>query len=297
MPNPSIDRVMRDGFHRSSDYAYGNGSGSAGGGGKERERYESSSSRPASGTTGKRGSRACVACRKGKNRCESDPGGATSCRRCLLNRITCVFEKAERRESRTRDTESWSGEAEARVNTLEQSVQALATGQHQIQNALQRLITMLPAATPGSVPFMSSDSNSLTPMANLFQKSSTTPPSVFSMTSPANQSHAGQAYGARDDPRSPQNIASGRTSGPKPAQDKAWPKLPGFAPPVSMEVIMLIAGPSLRDVWDHSAGIGAGLAEPLAAIIALALRPLSIFGCGRASRRAHPGASDPRERG
>ncbi|BEJ18183.1 hypothetical protein CspHIS471_0704600 [Cutaneotrichosporon sp. HIS471] len=234
MSNPNIDRVMHDGFHRSnSDYSYGNGGG---GGVKERDVYESSgsSSRPAqpSGNAGKRGSRACVACRKGKNRCEPDPGGASSCRRCLLNGMTCVFEKAERREARSRDTETWSGEAEARVNTLEKSVQALANGQHQIQAALQQLLTMIPPATPGPAPFISSES-SLTPMATLFQQSSTTtPPSVFSTTSPANQSHAGQAYGARDDPLSPQNIASGRTSDPKPAQpDKVWPKLPGFAPP------------------------------------------------------------------
>lgn len=130
---------MHDGsFHRSSDYTYGNGSGS-----KDRDRYESSGSArptPPTGATGKRGSRACVACRKGKNRCEPDPGGASSCRRCLLNGIQCVFEKAERREARSRENENWPGEAEARVNTLEKSVQALASGQHQIQSAVSGVV-------------------------------------------------------------------------------------------------------------------------------------------------------------
>lgn len=49
---------------------------------------------PSSGPTAKRGSRACMACRRGKNRCEWDPAGKeTSCRRCLMNGTQCVFEK------------------------------------------------------------------------------------------------------------------------------------------------------------------------------------------------------------
>ncbi|KLT45651.1 hypothetical protein CC85DRAFT_282270 [Cutaneotrichosporon oleaginosum] len=222
VPNQNRDRVAHQGFRRSS-LSYGNG------GTKDRDVYEGSTlARPPLplGMTVKRGSRACVACRKGKNRCEPDPGDASSCRRCLLSGIPCVFEKAERREARSRDTESWPGEAEARVNTLEKSVEALANGQHQIQSMLQQILAMLPASTPGA----SGEGSSLPPI--LLHQSSATPPSVRSGTSPVQQSHAGQAYGARDHPRSPQNIASGRLSGQESAQSgKAWPKLPGYAPP------------------------------------------------------------------
>lgn len=143
---------MHDGgFHRpavpADNYSFGNGMNSKN---VERDRYggEGSRSTPTTsntgaGATGKRGSRACVACRKGKNRCEPDPAASSSsCRRCLLNGITCVFEKAERRETRNRSEvapESWSGEAEGRVSTLEKSVQALANGQSQIQSAVGTL--------------------------------------------------------------------------------------------------------------------------------------------------------------
>lgn len=137
-------------FHRppiagGDAYSYGNGMSSKN---AEREPRYSEASRSgstntttgATAATGKRGSRACAACRKGKNRCEPDTTGASqSCRRCLLNGITCVFEKAERRETRNRSEaagETWSGEAEGRVSTLEKSVQALANGQSQIQSAV-----------------------------------------------------------------------------------------------------------------------------------------------------------------
>jgi len=80
--------------------------------------------------------------RKGKNRCEGDPTGSNqSCRRCLLNGIPCVFEKASDRRERPRNdgnnSETWSsGDAEGRVASLEKSVQELANGQSQIQSAV-----------------------------------------------------------------------------------------------------------------------------------------------------------------
>lgn len=145
----SLDRIIHDGgFQRPAvaggdNYSFGNGM-HAKNADRRDSRYDDSKSANASttsgGGTGKRGSRACVACRKGKNRCEPDPAGSSSsCRRCLLNGITCVFEKAERRETRNRSeaaAESWPGEAEGRVSTLEKSVQALANGQSQIQSAV-----------------------------------------------------------------------------------------------------------------------------------------------------------------
>ncbi|TXT04932.1 hypothetical protein VHUM_04015 [Vanrija humicola] len=193
---------------------------------------------PPSAPTGKRGSRACVACRKGKNRCEWDPSGSKqTCRRCLLNGIPCVFEKAsDRREGRGRSENApgggWNGDAEGRVTNLEKSVQELANGQSQIQTALQQILSMLPQSAPAATP----DASSITPIAHIFN-SSTTPPSVFSNASPAvAQQHSGVMFSSStgDPPRSPQNTASGRRTGEAMHTDDeapVWPKLPGFAPP------------------------------------------------------------------
>lgn len=137
---------------------------------------------------------------------------------------------------------------------------------------LQQILSMLPTsgATPGSMPaFMShSDSNSITPMANLFQ-SSTTPPSVFSTTSPAVQSHAGQTYGTREELTSPQNIASGRSSDmarkvEQSGEPRAWPKLPGFAPPVSL--LSLAALTNRTTVSEHMASFHSSPRRRLPAI-------------------------------
>lgn len=110
---------------------------------------------PSAGPTGKRGSRACVSCksasllcdslsgRKGKNRCEFDPSGTSqSCRRCLLNGTTCVFEKAsDRKDARHKgaplSADAWFGTAEGRVTSLENSVKELANGQSQIQQTVR----------------------------------------------------------------------------------------------------------------------------------------------------------------
>ncbi|KAL1405192.1 hypothetical protein Q8F55_008817 [Vanrija albida] len=224
------------------------------GGDRDGSRHEGSSRAavpqafPASGPTGKRGSRACVACRKGKNRCEWDPASSKqTCRRCMLNGIQCVFEKAsDRREGRGRSENaaggSWNGDAEGRVTNLEKSVQELANGQNQIQTALQQILSMLPQSAPAATPSSlqtfvpPSDSSSITPIAHIFN-SSTTPPSVFSNTSPAvAQHHAGMMFAgsSSDVPRSPQNTASGRRTGDASHlndEAQAWPKLPGFAPP------------------------------------------------------------------
>ncbi|GFZ43370.1 hypothetical protein JCM24511_01090 [Saitozyma sp. JCM 24511] len=180
---------------------------------------------PTAGPTAKRGSKACVACRKGKNRCEGDPTGQNkSCRRCLVNGITCVFEKPAERQGRNRQNsvgtaDGHSGDAEGRVATLERSVHDLAQGQSQIQQAI---LSILPQGGAASVPPYISDGTGAVSTANIFQNSVSPP--LFTATT-------GQEGYNR--PRSPQNIASGRLKGngevKKPAKD--FPKLPGFAPP------------------------------------------------------------------
>ncbi|WWC88185.1 uncharacterized protein L201_003090 [Kwoniella dendrophila CBS 6074] len=127
---------------------------------------------PSAGPTAKRGSKACVACRKGKNRCEWDPSGSeSSCRRCLINGIQCTFEKPSEKGSnsttgggrnRTNSVATQNnnnnntnnnnggigldGEAENRVKDLEKTVHSLTQSQDQIQNVLQQILQLLPSS-------------------------------------------------------------------------------------------------------------------------------------------------------
>lgn len=122
-----------------------------------------------------------------------------------------------------------------RVSNLESTVRSLATGQTQIQMALQQILSMLPqnnfSTTPSSVPsFLSQQGDNGVPTANIFQ-TSVSPPDIFH-TSPHNaQMFPGPV------PISPQNTASGRLLEGKRSRDRKrpgdFPKLPGFAPPVS----------------------------------------------------------------
>ncbi|KAK8865608.1 hypothetical protein IAR55_000752 [Kwoniella newhampshirensis] len=220
---------------------------------------------PSAGPTAKRGSRACVACRKGKNRCEWDPSGSeTVCRRCLLNGTPCVFEKASEKGARTRNesvaaSETLPGEAEHRVSNLERTVQTLAQSQDQIQNTLQQILSMLPnnqqsmrSPSANNMPpsFLSHHRENPTAVhpSSIFP-SSVSPPSIFSASGqhPVPGSHSSTAGHsdvifqtlAQDRPRSPQNTASGpgraafgRTGdGYGKNRKEDFPALPGFAPP------------------------------------------------------------------
>ncbi|WVR05573.1 hypothetical protein IAU60_002592 [Kwoniella sp. DSM 27419] len=225
---------------------------------------------PSAGPTAKRGSKACVACRRGKNRCEWDPSGSeNSCRRCLLNGTACVFEKPAEKGARARNSsvaasESLGG-AENRVTSLEKSVQTLTQSQDQIQSTLQQILAMLPGSQ-GQIP---TPTSSLPPFPSHYQgapagvppssifPTSVSPPSIFSAgpgdgsVRPQNGNRNNdQGYGQSDEmmihaythtgtsrPRSPQNIASGRGERGYGSASKArpqsgdFPKLPGFAPP------------------------------------------------------------------
>ncbi|ORX34127.1 hypothetical protein BD324DRAFT_636719 [Kockovaella imperatae] len=205
------------------------------------------------GIPAKRGSKACSACRKGKNRCEPDPSGLSdSCRRCLANKIPCIFEKTSDRASRRRGSavgDAFPTEAEGRVLHLERSVRDLAHGQNQIQSALQQILSMLPApsnlsTTPTSVTFFPQGSSNGTPSglppSNIFH-TSVSPPEMFnSMPPPPPHISAGPLssmvnYLQDAISTSPQNTAAGRTGGPsvdtERKERKEFPKLPGFAPP------------------------------------------------------------------
>lgn len=182
---------------------------------------------------------------------------------------------------------------------------------------LQQILSMLPqsgpAATPSSLQTFvpPSDASSITPIAHIFN-SSTTPPSVFSNASPAvAQQHSGVMFpGSTGEaaPRSPQNIASGRRTGEAMHTDDeppAWPKLPGFAPPVGSikhryEAYWLKVSESpVRHVRYHPPVFGATISKPLASIVPCVQRQLDVIGC-RCSiivdGCAHSGASDACQR-
>ncbi|KIR36716.1 hypothetical protein I307_03733 [Cryptococcus deuterogattii 99/473] len=197
---------------------------------------------PSSGPTAKRGSRACMACRRGKNRCEWDPAGKeTSCRRCLMNGTQCVFEKpAEKSGTRARTNSAVAdlpSEAENRITSLETMVETLSSGQTQMQTTLQQILTLLPQTqslltpTGGHPTFLSQN----TPSTGV-------PPStIFPSVSPPQTFHdAAGMSNVRDNaqperPRSPQNTATGRGRSSSTMNRvnsmKEFPPLPGFAPP------------------------------------------------------------------
>ncbi|WVQ96974.1 hypothetical protein IAU59_004083 [Kwoniella sp. CBS 9459] len=223
---------------------------------------------PSAGPTAKRGSKACVACRKGKNRCEWDPTGSeTSCRRCLLNGTPCVFEKSQEKGARGRHGsvgQSELGGAEGRVQSLEKTVQTLAQSQDAIQSTLQQILAMLPQSQNAmSVhSFMSghNDTPTAVPPSSIFP-SSVSPPNIFPGSAAgvqgSSQAHSlggsdSKMHAQADDLMmqfttqsgtnsgrglSPQNTAGGgrRRDGsgfPTPKKKlKEFPKLPGFAPP------------------------------------------------------------------
>jgi hypothetical protein len=118
------------------------------------------------------------------------------------------------------------------------------------------------------MPFIS-DGTGAVPTANIFQNSVSPP--LFTATA----GHEG--YTA---PRSPQNTASGRSKGNgeihKPAKD--FPKLPGFAPPVSLmhRRSALTTGSPIRNVRHHPLTVRTAESHSLSPLI-----PILILALGR----------------
>ena len=129
-----------------------------------------------------------------------------------------------------------------RVAHLENTVRSLASGQNQIQMALQQILSMLPqnnafSTTPSSVPsFLSQQGDIGVSTANIFQ-TSVSPPDIFGAGSGSNTSPHNMSMYPPPIPHSPQNTASGRRNdrsrSNRTNRDQEFPKLPGFAPPVS----------------------------------------------------------------
>ncbi|WWC68319.1 uncharacterized protein I206_102244 [Kwoniella pini CBS 10737] len=156
---------------------------------------------PSAGPTAKRGSKACVACRKGKNRCEWDPSGSeSSCRRCLLNGTKCIFEKPSDKSSgsgrgrngsmsqsqpppqqqQQQNNNQQMGDNE-RVYNLEKTVHNLTQSQDQIQNVLQQILQLLPTQQQNQSSSLQNPYNpnqTAVSTSSIFP-SSVSPPSMF----------------------------------------------------------------------------------------------------------------------
>ncbi|ODN84061.1 hypothetical protein, variant [Cryptococcus amylolentus CBS 6039] len=181
---------------------------------------------PSSGPTAKRGSKACVACRKGKNRCEWDPSAKnTTCRRCMLNGTKCVFEKAsEKSRGKSATVVEVQGEADDRVRSLENAVRALTDSHTQMQTALHHVFKLIPqlssnGPSPGMAP------------STIFT-SSISPPQIWPPAGPGLVSN--ERNNVPERPKSPQNIASGKKGSVSVKKDKEdFPPLPGYVAPSS----------------------------------------------------------------
>jgi len=102
----------------------------------------SSSATP--GNIPKRGSRACTACRKGKNKCE----GEAPCRRCQLSGQPCVFEKPEKKNGQLLSTASF----ERRLSSLEGQYLVMQRQMIGLQTSLDRILAAITQPGAPGVP-------------------------------------------------------------------------------------------------------------------------------------------------
>ena len=150
-----------------------------------------------------------------------------------------------------------------RVSSLEKTVEALASGQYQIQSTLHHILTLLPPnkeqPTPTSATSFLPPTDGGVATANIFQ-TSVSPPQIFGQ-SPNTTNHLFPNVSAI--PSSPQNKASGRLATRNSDQiiPKEFPKLPGFAPPVSCAAMKACSHPesSIWHIRHHSAALGSSI--------------------------------------
>ncbi|KAF8608925.1 hypothetical protein BDV93DRAFT_433742 [Ceratobasidium sp. AG-I] len=153
----------------------------------------------------KRGSKACTACRKGKNRCE----GEAPCRRCQMSGTPCVFEKPEKKNQVSGVT---NGSAE-RVSRLEGQYLVMQSQMIGMQSSLDRILSAIQSQSPQ--PYPQSGVPPTPQSASTYPAMSESPRGDVSFTSlPVVPSSRDGYY---DEDRSPPR--------------KKWPALPGFAPP------------------------------------------------------------------
>ncbi|TFK91597.1 hypothetical protein K466DRAFT_482404 [Polyporus arcularius HHB13444] len=146
----------------------------------------------------KRGARACTNCRKGKNRCE----GEAPCRRCQLSGAVCVFEKPEKK-----NVQALSSASVERLSRLEGQYLVMQSQMIGMQSSLDRILSAIQS-----------------------QGQNQSPPVV---------QHPVYPTGSRDSPILSGPLPPIRThsemynspQGEGPSRPRAFPPLPGFAPP------------------------------------------------------------------
>ncbi|KAF8070153.1 hypothetical protein FPV67DRAFT_1414137 [Lyophyllum atratum] len=164
--------------------------------GTNRSMDQSASAGPAHSQTAphipKRGARACTACRKGKNRCE----GEAPCRRCAHNGIACVYEKPEKKP-----VQGLNGASVERLSRLEGQYLVMQSQMIGMQSSLDRILSAVQTqqASTAMAPH---------PMYN------------------------NGAGSSRDGPGFLPPHRNGFDMGPPQGdRQRAFPPLPGFAPP------------------------------------------------------------------
>lgn len=147
----------------------------------------------------KRGARACTNCRKGKNRCEGEP----PCKRCVASGSQCIFEKPEKK-----NVQNLAGPSAERLTRLEGQFLFLQSQMIGMQSSLDRILS---AVDPHHVP----------------------PPHPGAMAPPPPGYPPPGMEPPRDPMGGPPPPRPGYEMGPVPVIDRtrAFPPLPGFAPP------------------------------------------------------------------
>ncbi|TFK75445.1 hypothetical protein BDN72DRAFT_885878 [Pluteus cervinus] len=142
----------------------------------------------------KRGARACTACRKGKNRCE----GEAPCRRCQLSGTPCVFEKPEKKNA-----PAMTNASVERLSRLEGQYLVMQSQMIGMQSSLDRILSAVQAQAgppPGAMY----------------------PPNLPPPPPPP---------GIRDGAGFPPHRGGFELSSGSSDRTRAFPPLPGFAPP------------------------------------------------------------------
>ncbi|KAI0821658.1 hypothetical protein BC628DRAFT_805892 [Trametes gibbosa] len=157
----------------------------------------------------KRGARACTNCRKGKNRCE----GEAPCRRCQLSGAQCVFEKPEKK-----NVQALSSASVERLSRLEGQYLVMQSQMIGMQSSLDRILSAIQSQNQALVQAASPVGNGAGPVQGY------PAPGSASRDSPvigAGGRNGVEMYGT----------SPGGAQGDGPPRARAFPPLPGFAPP------------------------------------------------------------------
>ncbi|KAK7472549.1 hypothetical protein VKT23_000664 [Stygiomarasmius scandens] len=86
----------------------------------------------------KRGTKACTACRKGKNRCQPGEGENSACKRCQASGTPCVYEKPEKK-----NPNALTGPSVERLSRLEGQYLVMQSHMIGMQSSLDRILALV----------------------------------------------------------------------------------------------------------------------------------------------------------